>query len=382
LKRIAIYNAKPDMVIAKEIYGRNGRLLLNKGTVLTQKWIDKLYLYGVPTVYIEPERNLSEPVRGIEVLTPGRELTTDRRCREDLPDIVPHIIREEAEQAVREIMQDIKAGSLFKTKKARAIIEKIINQLIKNRHIAGKLADIRILDDYTFSHSVNVCIFAISTGIFMGYSKIRLRELGIGALLHDVGKMKIPEAILQKCGPLTEREFEQIKKHTVLGYQLLSDNREITPNAALIALQHHECYNGSGYPRGIDNKDIHEYSKIVAIADVYDALTADRVYKNSILPYEAMEIIIASGGYQFNPKITRLFVEHCEIYPVGSTVELNTGEYGIITDVNRALPTRPTVKIIKDAQGNEIDNGAEINLMEKPTVFVNTIISFRRMPCL
>jgi len=216
LKRIAIYNAKPDMVIAKEIYGRNGRLLLNKGTVLTQKWIDKLYLYGVPTVYIEPERNLSEPVRGIEVLTPGRELTTDRRCREDLPDIVPHIIREEAEQAVREIMQDIKAGSLFKTKKARAIIEKIINQLIKNRHIAGKLADIRILDDYTFSHSVNVCIFAISTGIFMGYSKIRLRELGIGALLHDVGKIKI---------------------------RVLNDNSEITPNAAKIALQHYDGCN-------------------------------------------------------------------------------------------------------------------------------------------
>ncbi len=382
MKRIAIYNAKPDMVIAKEIYGRNGRLLLNKGTVLTQKWIDKLYMYGVPTVYIEPDTILHEPAAKEQNSGSGGGVMTGRYCREDLPDIIPHTIREEAERVVREIMQDIKTGSLLKTETAREVVEKIIDQLIKNRHIAGKLADIRILDDYTFSHSVNVCIFAVSTGIFMGYSKIRLRELGIGALLHDVGKMKIPESILQKCGPLSEKEFEQIKTHTVLGYQILRDAPGITPNAARIALQHHECYNGSGYPYGLDNKGIHEYSKIVAIADVYDALTADRVYKNAILPYEAMEIVIASGGYQFDPRITRLFVEHCEIYPVGSTVKLNTGEHGIITDVNRALPTRPTVKIIKDAQGNEIDNGAEINLMEKPTVFVNKIISFRRMHCL
>jgi len=127
--------------------------------------------------------------------------------------------------------------------------------LINVKHILGKLADIRILDD--------------------------------------------------KCGPLTEKEFEEIKRHTILGYEMLNNHSEITPNAAKISLQHHECYNGTGYPNGVKDSDIHEYSRIVALADVYDALTADRVYKNAILPYEAMEIIIASSGYQFDPEIVR-----------------------------------------------------------------------------
>ncbi len=377
MKRIAIYNIKPEMILAKEVYSRDGRLLLCKGSALNQEWVDKLADYGIPTVYVEGgsagnEVSVegSKPAKGMEELK--------RMYQGNVPDMITIEVREEAERVVQEIMQDVKTGRLIKTNKARKVVENIVTQLINNRHIVGKLADIRILDDYTFAHSVNVCILSISTGIIMGYSKIRLRELGIGALLHDVGKMRIPDEILNKRGPLTEKEFEEIKKHTILGYELLSEHPDITSNAARISIQHHECYNGSGYPWGVRDEEVHEYSKIVAIADVYDALTADRVYKNAILPYEAMEIIIASSGYQFDPKTLRLFVENSEIYPVGSTVELSTGDVGMVVNVNRALPTRPVVKLIIDADGKDITKEMQIDLMNNTTIFVKKILNFRK----
>ncbi|MHB9095634.1 MAG: HD-GYP domain-containing protein [Eubacteriales bacterium] len=377
MKRIAIYNIKPEMILAKEVYSRDGRLLLRKGSALNQEWVDKLADYGIPTVYVEGGSAGDEvSVEGSKPAKGMKELK--RMYQGNVPDMITIEVREEAERVVQEIMQDVKTGRLIKTNKTRKVVENIVTQLINNRHIVGKLADIRILDDYTFAHSVNVCILSISTGIIMGYSKIRLRELGIGALLHDVGKMRIPDEILNKRGPLTEKEFEEIKRHTILGYELLSEHPDITSNAARISIQHHECYNGSGYPWGVRDEEVHEYSKIVAIADVYDALTADRVYKNAILPYEAMEIIIASSGYQFDPKTLRLFVENSEIYPVGSTVELSTGDVGMVVNVNRALPTRPVVKLIIDADGKDITKEMQIDLMNNTTIFVKKILSFRK----
>lgn len=377
MKRIAIYTAMPDMILAKEIYSRNGRLLLRKGTALTEEWIDKLVEFGIPTLYVVGEspddESIVEETKSITAQSGSKRMYTG-----EVPDMISQKEREEAERVVQHIMYDVKKGLPVKTSEAHNVVEKIIGHLINVKHIVGKLADIRILDDYTFAHSVNVCIMSISTGIIMGYSKLRLRELGLGAILHDVGKVKIPDEIINKCGPLTEKEFAEIKRHTILGYEMLNDHPEITPNAAKISLQHHECYNGTGYPNGVKDSDIHEYSRIVAIADVYDALTADRVYKNAILPYEAMEIIIASSGYQFDPEIVRIFVENSEIYPVGSTVELNTGQLGVVVDVNRTLPTRPTVQLVTDSEGNTINNGAEINMMTSPTVFVNRIITLRK----
>ena len=377
MKRIAIYTAMPDMILAKDIYSRNGRLLLRKGAALTEEWIDKLMEFGVPTLYVvgdSPEdESIVEETRSITAQSGSKRMYAG-----EVPDMISQKEREEAERVVHDIMFDVKKGLPVKLSEAHNVVEKIIGHLIDVKHIVGKLADIRILDDYTFAHSVNVCIMSLSTGIIMGYSKLRLRELGLGAILHDVGKVKVPDEIINKCGPLTEKEFEEIKRHTILGYEMLNNHSEITPNAAKISLQHHECYNGTGYPNGVKDSDIHEYSRIVALADVYDALTADRVYKNAILPYEAMEIIIASSGYQFDPEIVRIFVENSEIYPIGSTVELNTGEFGVVVDVNRTLPTRPTVQLVTDFEGNIINNGAKINLMTSPTVFVNRILTLRK----
>ena len=365
MKRIAIFDAQPEMILAKEVYSRTGRLLIRRGEALNTQRIQKLIEFGIPVIYVEDNNsyiNTSAPEKP--------EL--------EVPDIISWETRVEAERVVQDIMGDVKAGRLINTTKVKKVVESVVNELVCNQFIVAKLADIRILDDYTFAHSVNVCVLAVSTGVVMGYSKLRLQELGIGAMLHDIGKMRVPEEILNKPGQLTKSEFDEIKKHALLGYEILKEHSDVSTFASLVALQHHERYNGEGYPSGISNSEIHEYAKIVAVADVYDALTADRVYKNAVLPYECVEVIIASSGYQFDPQIVRTFVENISIYPIGSIVELNTGETATVIDVNRILPTRPTVRLIKDRDNHDVNNGAEVDLMNYPTVFVTKIKKLKR----
>jgi HD-GYP domain-containing protein (c-di-GMP phosphodiesterase class II) len=365
MKRIAIFDAQPEMILAKEVLSRTGRLLIRRGESLNKQRIRKLIEFGIPTLYIED----------------GSDFYEDTVLKDDvteIPDIISAETRDEAERVVQELMNDVKAGHMINTHKVKYVVDDIVDELIRNRFIATKLADIRILDDYTFAHSVNVCVLSVSTGIVLGYPKHKLEKLAIGAILHDIGKMLIPEEILNKPGELTKSEFEEMKKHALLGYELLKEQPEVPATAALVALQHHECFNGEGYPYGIKNENIHEHSRIVAVADVYDALTADRVYKNAVLPYECVEIIIASSGYKFDPKIVRTFVENVSIYPIGTVVELNTGEMAAVIDSNRILPTRPTVMIIADKNKREVQGGAEVDLMNNPTVFITRIKKLKR----
>lgn len=365
MKRIAIFDAKPEMILAKEIFSRTGRLLIRRGESLNAQRIRKLIEFGIPTLYIEDGSDYYE-----DTILKTNDI--------EVPDIISTETRDEAERVVQELMNDVKAGQTINTHKVKHVVEDIVNELIRNHYIVTKLADIRILDDYTFAHSVNVCVLSVSTAIVMGYPKDQLQKLAMGAILHDIGKMLVPEKILNKPDVLTESEFAEMKKHSILGYELLKEQPEIPVTAALVALQHHERYNGEGYPYGIKNDNIHEHARIVAIADVYDALTADRVYKNAVLPYECVEIIIASSGYQFDPKFIRTFVENVAIYPIGTIVQLNTGETAAVIDSNRILPTRPTVLIIADENNNEVQDGAEVDLMNNPTVFISKIKKLKR----
>ncbi len=365
MNRIATFDAQSGMILAKEVYSNSGRVLVRRGESLNPQRIRKLIDFGVAALYIEDTANNYQ----------------DEFCNyndTEIPDIISRDTRVEAERVVQEIMGDVKTGKLINIDKVKNVVERIVGELVRNKFIATKLADIRVLDDYTFAHSVNVCVLSVSTGLVMGYPKIKLEKLGIGAILHDIGKMKVPEKLLNKPGQLSKTEFEEMKKHSIYGYELLKNHPDAIATAALTSLQHHERYNGQGYPYGIRNESIHEFSKIIAIADVYDALTADRVYKNAVLPYESVEVLIASSGYQFDPQIVRTFVENIAIYPIGAVVELNTGVTAIIIDSNRILPTRPTVRIIIDKDNIEVIDGAEVDLMINPTVFVTKIKKLKR----
>lgn len=343
MRRIYIDNIQPGSKLARTVFNFAGRPLLMAGVVMQQAYVEKLKANGIFEVYIDDD--ISE---GIEV-----------------QDVIDEKTRQEAKSVLKRIMDSYVMKKTMNDEKVSAVINKIVDEILTNSDIVISLSDIRSIDDYTFEHSLNVCILAIMAGIGLGYNKPKLIELATGALLHDVGKLKIPLPILNKPGKLTNEEFEIIKKHTVYGYEMVRGNPAISAVSSYITLCHHERCNGSGYPLGLKAQNIHQAAKIVAVADVFDALTTNRVYRRKMKYHEAIEYIVSLIGTQFDEAVVHQFIQCVAVYPVGTGILLNTGEKGIVVRVNKSFPSRPVIRIIFDADGCRKEKFDEIDLMCK-----------------
>ncbi|SPF31826.1 C-di-GMP phosphodiesterase [Candidatus Desulfosporosinus infrequens] len=224
--------------------------------------------------------------------------------------------------------------------------------------------------DYgTFRHILNVALLSAITGIQLGYAGQRLKYLTTGALLHDLGKLKAPMDILNKPSGLTEDEYSIVKNHPLDGADML---RDICLPDSVIAVvkEHQERWNGKGYPLGLKGKEIHFNAQIIAVADVYEALTADRPYRPGIPPYHALEMIIGWSGEDFNPEIVQAFRESLVLYPENAIVTLNTGEKGIVITVPLRMPTRPLIRLLFDRGGKYLNCDTYVDLMKDLTQFV------------
>jgi len=337
-----------NMKLAKTIFTDDGRILLSAGIALKRSFIERLKLCNLSEVYIDDE------------------FSTDI----EINDVVDERTRNEAKLLVKSVMEEYKVTQRFDADRVKSVVNRIIDELLYTRDIMVNLTDIKSSDDYTFSHSVNVCILSLITGIKLGLNQLRLKDLGIGALMHDIGKTLIPKEILNKASKLTNEEFEQIKKHTILGHEILKTNRDISITSAHVAIAHHERYDGSGYPLGTKGDNIHQFARIVAIADVYDALSSDRVYRKKMKPHEVLEYMLTAGEVLFDRNILEHFVRSIAIYSIGTSVVLNTGERGIVVDVNRTFPTRPIVRVVIDAGGKRLASFNEIDLTKRLNVFI------------
>lgn len=360
MQRIAIINLEPNMIVARNIYSPDGVLLLSADTVLKSLHIDRLQQFDIPNIYI-------------------KNPFTDTIANSDLIETIPEVVREEtrvqAIQLINNSFQKLAATQQLDTGPAKAITDFILDEVIKNRGAMIHLTDIRARDGYTFGHSVNVCVLATFTGIQLGYDMNQLRELALGALLHDAGKMLIPKEILLKPGPLTDNEIKLMEQHSDLGFNLLRKQSDIPLLSAHIAYQHHEKFDGSGYTRRLSRTDIHEYARIVAIADVYDALTSDRPYKEGCLPHEAYETMLTLANSHFDPVILKHFLDQIALYPLGSIVQLNTGDIAVVIRVTPGLQTRPALKLLFDANNTPLNNGPEIDLLKHLTIFITKVFT-------
>ena len=360
MQKIAIPNLQPNMVVARNIFSTEGVLLLSANTVLHTLQIDRLQQFNLPSIYI-------------------KNPFTDNLLDDDLINTIPEIVREEtrvqAVQIVNTAFENLAHKQELDAQPFKAISDFILDEVIKNRGAMIHLTDIRARDGYTFGHSVNVCALSTLTGVQLGYDMIKLKELALGALLHDTGKMLIPKDILIKPGPLTSDERKLMQQHSDLGFDILRKQGDIPLISAHIAFQHHEKFDGTGYTRGLSGTDIHEYARIVAITDVYDALTSDRPYKDGTLPHEAYEIMMSLANTHFDPTILRTFLNQVAIYPLGSIVQLTTGAIAVVTKVIPGLQTRPTLKILLDDRGCRLKNGPEIDLTRHLTTFISKVFT-------
>ncbi len=274
------------------------------------------------------------------------------------------------------IMDEIKEGKTVAERKIGSLAEIITdilradnNMLLSLVHIFSYLGK---QEDFLYAHSVNASILATNLGLAFGYSRSELINLCVSSLVHDIGYLKLSQETINKPSKLTKEEYNQVKKHTIYGVELLSRIEGIPECAAEVVHQHHERVDGSGYPDRKRGDEISDYAKIVAIAEVYEAITHPRPYRREkIIPYQAVKTIVQEEKNSFAPEIIKVFLNSVSPYPPGSFVLLNSGAIGRVMSVNKSLPLRPIVEIFFDAAGKPPEQPMRIDLAKAPVVNID-----------
>ena len=271
-------------------------------------------------------------------------------------------IRAEAENLAREFMNDVYQKNDINTEKVNRTVEDMVESIFRNRDALTSLVRLKSADDYTFAHCVNVAVLALTIGRQMRLDRSELQDLGVGAVLHDVGKMLVSQGVLKKPGPLTSAEFGEMKRHTELGAELLSRTGGISEDSVFVALQHHEKFDGTGYPGQKSGSSIHLYARIAAVADVYDAMTSNRVYQKKMPPDIALQKMYTWRDANFEPTLVEWLIKCLGIYPIGTIVELNTGEIALVKATNHTNPLQPRLLMLFDENKRQVRDPYELDL--------------------
>ncbi|MDQ0191841.1 HD-GYP domain-containing protein [Paenibacillus wynnii] len=338
MRLVSVNQLQAGMRLGKKIFNDEGLTLLAEGAELTTPIINRLAKMDIGYIYIEDA------------------LTDDVIISGMLQDET----RNQALKVIRNQFQDMSGASTITKgfyhldKKFSKIMDYILDDMSSQVDPMIMLLDMHTADNYLYVHSLNVCLYTLVLGIAHGYSKSDLKVIGLGSLLHDIGKTQIPVKIVQKPGMLNDEEFRHMQAHTEIGYRILKEEPNIPLLAAHCALQHHERIDGSGYPRGLTGPQIHEYAKWLGVADSYDAMTSNRIYKKAMLPHQAVEALYVGSGTLYEQKQLELFRDRVAIYPLGLTVKLSTGESGVVVKIDPSMPHRPVVRVLTGAEGETV----------------------------
>ncbi|MCL0085618.1 HD-GYP domain-containing protein [Thermodesulfovibrionales bacterium] len=271
-------------------------------------------------------------------------------------------IKDDAKQIVKDIMEDVRIGRQIEVEKIDPIVEKMADSIFRNKDALMSLGKIKHMDDYTFLHSVSVSVFMISFCKSLGFDRSFINKAGVGALLHDIGKVNVPIEILNKSGGLTDEEFAKVKDHVVQGSLILSQTQGISDTSILVAAQHHERFDGSGYPNGLKGSEISKLGQMAAIVDVYDAITSDRCYHKGMESSEAIRKIFEWSKYHFNQDLVQKYIRCVGIYPVGATVRLESGLLGVVIKPGTESLLRPIIRVVYNTKKERFTTPEDIDL--------------------
>jgi putative nucleotidyltransferase with HDIG domain len=322
--------------------------------------IQKMKDQGLDEIYIDTARGLDvapSPVQaeidqGLERQLMGSAVAggalAPARVSQKQESVAAKRIRGEATVVVEGLMQDVRLGRQVDPAKAGPLVEEINASVLRNPGALISLCRIKEADSYTFQHSVSICALLMSFAQGLGMDAASVREAGLGGLLHDIGKMKIPTEILNKPGKLTDEEFTIMKSHAALSRELLTGVPGISDMVIQIASEHHEKVDGKGYPLGLSGEGISKVGRMTAIVDVYDALTSNRVYHKGAEPSEVLKRLLGFGGTHLDGELVQWFIRTLGIYPVGSLVRLSSGHLAVVVEQGEDL-LRPTVRVVFDS---------------------------------
>ena len=348
MRRISMQYAQPGMVLSTDIYDNYGNVILPQGTRLTYDNVDAISRMGGGELFFEDRRVDDVPVTP---LMPAR-LEGDGARK------LAALLKETGTVLMDTTHRKTDTNHLEKV--GYSMVEQLFPVVIGEANATG----CNSLKDYDFVHPVQVASLSILMGRKLGYKEDKLFDLAMAALLENIGYVALPSGMMGEPTTLTSLEMHEVKQHTQYGYQILGDHTGLSPEIIMAVLDHHEQWDGNGYPRGISRDSIPVYSRIIAITDTYYALVSRRPHRQAYLPHEAIEFIMAYAGEMFDPDMVRLFTQLIPLYPTGVMVTLNTGERGIVSNARLGYIGRPVVRICYDKEMQELRKPYDIELSE------------------
>ncbi len=379
MRKIRVDELKPGMVYDKAVYIDMNNILVAPMVPLKKEDIDRLVKWGIEEVetagvlikYGEDtsleEETLTDKVSKLtEMMEGGFE-------EEREFDIVPGSIEDlfdELVSMVEDIYEKVRNGVGYDKEKIIGLIDRLIEKVKEDKNKALAITTAEHEGKYIYTLAASVSILAVVTGMSLEYGKHRLIPLGVGALLHDIGMVRVPSYITDKKTTLTPDEYNRIKTHPIYGYRIITKELGLTNEIATIALQHHESYDGSGYPRKSKAEGISEFAKIVSICDVFCAMTRKRSYREEHLSYNAMKNVLSESNRKFDPNIVKAFLSNMAIYPIGSIVQLNNAVIGRVVSANAELPLRPRIEVLVDEFGDRLEERKVIDLQENTNIYI------------
>lgn len=353
MRVVSLSSLKGDEILGKQIYDEAGRVLLSSGVRLKPYYIDRIKELGISLVYIDDD--ISKNV--------------------DIEENISDKTRQMSKHAVKDMIQ--KYCREGKTQNTSVInsVDSVLEDVLDNKDVMINVAEISSSDNNVYSHSVNVCVMSTIIGTHMGYNVTMLKDLATGALLHDIGKIKImnDKKLLETFKNKEEEEKYIELMHSRAGYDLLGEQHVWNAYVKVVALMHHERSDGSGYPLKLHGDEINQLAKIVSICDVFDNMISGKNMPKPKTVSEVIEYIVGMSNIYFDAEVVKKFTMNIAAFPTGSGVLLSSNEKGLVIRQNSSMPTRPVVKVIYDENGKLLSEPYEVDLLEELTLFITKV---------
>lgn len=352
----SVSSLKGDEILGRQIYDELGRVLLNRGVRLKTSYIEKIKEMGISSVYIDDDIS--------------RDLAIEESISEQTRQMSKCAVKEFVGKYCREGKTD--NSSVMNS------VNTIIEELLANKNVLINVAEISSSDDNIYSHSINVCVLATIIGTHMGYNMLKLKDIATGALLHDIGKIKIINDRKLLSDFKNKEDLDRYIRlmHPKIGYDFLGEQHIWSAPVKVVALMHHERCDGSGYPLKLKGEEINQIAKIVSICDVFDNLISGRNAEKPRNAQEAIEYLVGMSNIYFDAEIVKKFTANIAAFPTGSGVILNSNEKGLVVKQNNSMTMRPVVKILYGKDGNLLSEPYEVDLLKELTLFIISTYEF------
>ena len=362
IKRIPCSKLEVGMYISDNSVNVADGKLQKSGLISRIETLEKLKKKALEEVYIDTQKGKDSPFS--YPIQPQKDtLKPTKPLKEEIGNAKK--VYKEAVNLVGNLLKDIKLGAPIDVGPVKELANDINESVLNNPSALQCMSQIREKDRYLLEHSINVGILMGIFGRHLGYDKKVVHTLVTGGILHDIGKIRVPNQILNKPGKLTPEEWQEMQNHVIYGVDVLEKSKNIDPIIMDVCRLHHERLDGSGYPKKLNDSNINNFGRIAAIVDVYDAITADRVYHKGKSPDEAIKFLLTLADHHLDKPLLYHFIRCMSIYPVGTLVKLSNGKLGVVTETNPSDATKPRVKTFYNARHQHYEKPQEYNLNSK-----------------